>query len=149
MIPAWDDRGAARTASNLQTCETGQRTGQFALLLRGSPILTSPTSRSDLNFETASLCIQNQVYESTKQEASDKRAPLSIPPQIGESDMVKAQKAAVGLSEGCVDGSCRSIGIDDDGNLGPWILIAAIGAMCFTGAAWAFTSFDIEPYIVS
>ena len=63
--------------------------------------------------------------------------------------MVEAQKAYVGLPEGCVGGSRRSIDIDDDGSPGPWILIAAIGAMCFTGAAWAFTFYDIEPYIVS
>ena len=63
--------------------------------------------------------------------------------------MVKAQKAAVGLSEGCVGVSRRSIGIDDDGSPGPWVLIAAIGAMCFTGAAWALTSLELEPYMVS
>lgn len=63
--------------------------------------------------------------------------------------MVKAQKATVGLSEGCVGGSLRSIGVDDDGSSAPWILIAAVGAMCFTAAAWAFNSLGVEPYMVS
>lgn len=76
-------------------------------------------------------------------------ATLFIPPLTDQCDMVEAHKAAVGLSEGCVGESRRSIDIDDQGSPGPWILIAAIGAMCFTAAAWAFTSFDIEPYIVS
>lgn len=67
--------------------------------------------------------------------------------------MVKAQKAAVGPSEGgCVGGSSRrSIGVlHDDGSSGPWILISSIGAMCFAAAAWAFTfPLELEPYMVS